>query len=117
MAAYQVKVSTAGEVVFLGEGADIDRIEAVIKWHARQTSTGTEILIREETEYLAGCYRIEIQPADAATSALFVCAIDREFRESGCFRCFRRWVRGETWGWLVRHLPGKEWLHPEMPHA
>ncbi|MGA2501378.1 MAG: hypothetical protein ABSH20_26865 [Tepidisphaeraceae bacterium] len=117
MAAYEVKVSSAGEVVFQGDGADIDRLEAVIKWHARQTDTGTEILVREETEYLAGCFRIEIQPANPAAAANFVCAIDREFRESGCFRCFRRWVRGQTWGWLVRHLPGKEWLHPDLPHS
>jgi hypothetical protein len=112
MAAYEIKVSTDGEVEFHGHGADIDRLEAVIRWHARQTDTGTDILVREETSYLASCFRIEVQPADPEAAGAFVCAIDREFRESGCFRCFRRWVRGQTWGWLVRHLPGKEWLHP-----
>ncbi len=112
MAAYQIQVTDSGDVLFEGEGADIDRLEAVVQWHARREKASTSILVREEEDYLAGCYRVEVELAVPADASGFVCSLDREFRASGAFQCFRRWVKGNTWGWLIRHMPGEQWLHP-----
>jgi hypothetical protein len=116
MAAFQLEVTPDGGVAFHGVGTDIDRMEALVRWHAEKARAETDILIAEDPNSQWECIRIEVIPAggdDAQAGARLVCALDHEFRESGCFHCIRRWVKGPTWGWLVRHLPGSEWVHPE----
>jgi hypothetical protein len=112
MAAYQIEVATDGNVQWAGSGDDLDRLEAVVKWHARKSSAATEILVGEDPTRQSECFRVEVRPADGPAAVEFVCCLDYEFRESGSFHCIRRWVRGQSWGWLVRHLPEHAWLHP-----
>jgi hypothetical protein len=107
MMSFRLEVTSDGKSLFHGEGGEADRLEALIRFYAQNHNAETGIYIAEEWD----AYRVEVDPAEGLNGETLICALDREFRESGGFRCIRRWVRGSTWGWLVNHLPGQQWVH------
>jgi len=111
MSSYELEVTAEGQSLFHGQGVDLDRIEAVVKWYAQSRGAETGIYVSEEAIAQWEAFRVEIDPVKSPSGDNFICALDREFRQSGGFRCLRRWVRGNTWGWLVRHMPGRQWVH------
>jgi hypothetical protein len=117
MSAFELEVTSDGQSLFHGQGADMDRLEAMIRWYAHSRGAETGIFISEEGIAQWEAYRVEIDPVKSPLGDKLICALDHEFRQSGAFRCLRRWVRGNTWGWLVRHLPGRQWVHDRSQKA
>jgi hypothetical protein len=115
MSSFELEVTSEGQSLFHGQGVDLDRLEAVVRWYAKTRDAETGIFIREEAISQWEAYRVEIEPAKSLGGEQLICDLDHEFRESGGFKCLRRWVHGNTWGWLVRHMPGRQWVHHKFP--
>src|SRR5436189_269924 len=112
MASFQIELGDDGSATLAGLGSDLDRVEAVVRWHADRAKVATKIHIRQEHNSPCGDIRVEIEPespADEPAVNQLVCSLHRQFRESPCYRCSRRWLRGSAWGWLISHVPGEEW--------
>lgn len=107
---FELETTPDGQILFHGDGTDLERLEAVVRWHANSLGVETGISIAREPITQWQAFHVEIQPSKDKNGDQLICALDQAFRMSGNYKCIRRWVRGKTWGWLIRHLPGKQWF-------